>query len=82
MEMCVPFIKATMCNFQKIIYGDASNEAINLSPFTFSHYLASNYMFKVNNRKTRTRSEICAKLKLDFHLPKKIIVLFASLKAL
>ena len=61
--MFLAFIKATMCKFQKIIYGDASNEAINLSPFTFNHYLASNYMFKVKNRKTRARCEICAKLK-------------------
>ena len=27
-----------------------------------SQYLAGNYMFKVNNRNTRIRSEICSKL--------------------
>ena len=26
------------------------------------HYTAGNYMFKVNNRNTRTRCEICSKL--------------------
>ena len=28
----------------------------------FKHYPAGNYMFKVNNRNTRTRCEICSKL--------------------
>ena len=28
----------------------------------FSYYRADNYMFKVNNRNTRTRCEICSKL--------------------
>ena len=30
--------------------------------FCHSNYPAGNYMFKVNNRNTRTRCEICSKL--------------------
>ena len=35
--------------------------------FTFSYNPAGNYMFKVNNRNTRTRSEICPKLTIKTH---------------
>ena len=30
--------------------------------FCYSRFPAGNYMFKINNRNTKTRSEICSKL--------------------
>ena len=47
------------CNSFEIYYGCISNF---VSRFNLEHNPADNYMFKVNNRNTRTKSEICSKL--------------------
>ena len=40
---------------------------------------AGNYMFKVNNRKTRTKSEICSKLIVNFEHISHLVLVFLLL---
>ena len=46
--------------------------------YSSSSYPAGNYMFKVNNRNTRTRCEICSKLTIKIPMPAGYIIKFCS----
>ena len=51
------FMKANPDKFQFVILGNTDSHALQTNDIP-----AGNYIFKVNNRNTRTRCEICSKL--------------------
>ena len=41
--------------------------------FSYERFPAGNYMFKVNNRNTRTRCEICSKLTIKIPERRRVV---------